>query len=1201
MQAALHKKPKSKGNPQENAGFLTRVFFWWVLPYLRVFRNPELDFDDLMEPRPADHPALTLGELQTESDNGHGLFYALVRANKKILTRAALFALLVLIASGSIPLLFQWFLRLLVADAPLSEILVPLLVLAVCSILHSVSVHHMFFQVLLAAQRVRVTLPPLIFRKVAKLSHQALLDFPSGRIMNLAATDSNRISWFFNMCFSFVLHPFQVLITMAVLYHLLGVAGLIGSSALLVCIAVGLLSNRKQAALKKSALKIADVRVALITEALAAIKLIKLYGWETPRSLQIDELRKSEARILRKAALLEGFNTLLFGAAPVIFLLVTLSVMLANGRTPRIDELLPAISALATLRFALAALPSSLQSFLDARVSAARMQELLSAPEDMSSQLPRPALPFALQAHGLTSTWPNGQIALRKADLELKNSEIVAILGTVGAGKTALLLTLLGALQTTRGTLAITGNRQYVPQVPWILSDTVRENILMGQPFDAQWYKQILRATALDEDALTWPQGDLTTIGERGVNLSGGQRSRVALARAAYARPDLLLLDDPLSALDPRVADTIFRELLRNELQGCAIVLVTHRPEFAQRCDYSFSLTDGILSACAPHLLSHNLSELHSTPETTPDTNAEALANLNSQSAGIIVAEDRRVGPVQASTINTYLGRYTANGWGLLLLAILVFREFAGQGLDLWIALVGRGMAFASEHAITGVIVLGFTSVLLMFSRLSLMLLHGITLSSRYHKELVRGVLAAPLSFFSANPVGRIANRFSRDVSTLDDLVPRMLHDFVGSSISALLIVCVIVAISPSIIVVLIPVIALYFWAQKIYRPASRECQRLESVSRSPILALIAETCAGVPTLRGSTGFAALDQRMLAAAAVHGKAFFNMVSCNRWLGLMVESLSVLVIVSAFTVAVRAQQHSDIALVGLSLTLVLNLNSILNWLIRSLSMLEAGLTSAERIAHYTSIPPEENSSAAVFSETELAGWPSKGALSFKSASFAYRSDLPATLRDVTVEIRAGERIGIIGRTGAGKSTLLLGLFRAIEQRAGSIEIDGIALNKIPRSIIRHRLGFIPQEPVILSGTLRENIDPFLEYSDQQLLQVLGRSQLSQFMQNLPNGLQFKIADGGANLSHGQRQLICLARVLLKQPKIVVFDEATSSVDPLTDALIQKTIRTEFNSATVITIAHRIETILDYDRVIVVERGEVVGIGTPAKML
>ncbi len=1177
-------------NPEERSSLIGRVFFWWIVPYLGVFGRKDLDFKDLVDPRDIDKPESVLEQINLSKKS---LLSALIYANRVILSQAAAFALVLAVCSALIPLAFRWFLEQLVAQQPFIELLPPIMAIGALFIANSISVHHMFFNVLRATQRVRVALPPLIYRKLSRLSFDSLQEFSSGRVVNLTATDTNRIAWFFNLSFSLFVHPLQVLILIAVLCHLLGIAGLLASTSLVISLVIVTITSRRQAQLKKHALMIADNRVALTTEALNAIKLIKLYGWESPRAAEIIALRDREARLLKKAALLDGFNAFVFGAAPVIFSLIAIAVMLHTGRAIRLIDLLPALSALGTLRFALSAIPAAIQAFLDARVSAERISQMLNAAESNTtgvenssgSQSSSNTLEYAVVAEAVTSTWPGDKIAVRAASLKVKAGEIIAVTGPVGAGKTALLLTLHRELHQTRGELAVSNHREYLPQIPWILSDSVRTNITMGLPYDDAWYNQILRATALDEDVAQLPQGDLTIIGERGVNLSGGQRHRVALARAAYTRPELLLLDDPLSALDPNVANKIFNDLFRAALPNAAIVLVTHRLEFVRRCDHSYVINDGILSnpdARIPDeiagLIDHGAVPL---PEQS---------SIETSTRSIVDEEERNIGAVKGTTVNRYMQRFASGGWGVALLLILIFRDISAISLDLWIAILGRGYQTAVEYAIPGIFSLGIGVVVFAFLRLALTMIRGITISTQYHKELVDGVFGAPLHFFTANPVGRIVNRFSRDITTLDESVPKMLQDFVGSFITVIFIATILVVSSHWMALVLIPVFALYFLAQRIYRPASRECQRLDAVSRSPVLSLMAETASGVTSLRHSAGFAVLEKRMMNASAVNGKAFYNMVACNRWLGLMVESLSVIVIVSAFTLGVRASAAKELAFVALGLTLVLSISSTLNWLIRSLSLLEAGLTSAERLEFYTTLEQEE----ALIPQSaidKLADWPQSGRISFNNAAFAYRSDLSPSLRGVTLEIESGERVGIVGRTGAGKSTMLMGLFRAIELRSGSVSIDGVALTDVPRNLLRRRLGYIPQEPTILSGTLRQNIDPFNEFSDAEVWGVLERSQLADTVRNLAHELQFSVREGGANLSHGQRQLICLARVLIKQPKIVVLDEATSSVDPATDALIQATIRKEFAHATILTIAHRLETIADYDRTIQIERGRV----------
>lgn len=797
-------------NPEERASALSRMFFWWVLPYLKVFRKPDLSFSDLIPHRVADsaEEVIRVGKLQER----HGLLQALIAANGAAFLRAGLFGIGMVGAATVTPLAFRWFLERLASHAVLSELLPPLTLVCAAFSIQSLCVHHMFFWILRGTQRARIAIPPLIYRKLARLSYQSLLEYPTGKVVNLAATDANRIAWFFNLSFSFLVHPLQILLTIGVLYQLLGPGGIYGAIALVVSFLLIILSSRIQARLKKQALAIADKRVAIVTEALNSIKLIKLYGWEAPRVRHIEDLRSHEARLLIRAARLEGLNTFISGAAPALFLLVAISTMIARGQELSLVTLLPALTSLAMLRFGLSAIPGAIQALLDARVSARRIEQFLYASEDSNDLLEIPSEDVAIHAVELNSAWPNGATATDNITLTVRCGEIVVIAGEVGSGKSALLLTLHGELPKTQGKLQTVLKRQYVPQIPWIMSDTLRENILMGSPMDADWYNTIIRATALDEDISRLPQGDLTVIGERGVNLSGGQRQRVALARAAYGRPELLLLDDPLSALDPAIADKVFDHLLRDVLGNAAVVLVTHRHEFVDRCERAYEMRERTLIPYSPTVQSVKEVDSPATQER------ERLLEPSSMSAtpSIVAEEERLVGAVKSTTVKTYTNRFTAGGWGALLLSIFVGRELAIVGLDLWIALLGRGVPYANEHVLTGIFAIAILIALFMFARITATQIHGIHLSTRYHNELARGIFAAPLRFFAANPVGRLVNRFSRDISTLDDIVPRMLHDFVSNFITVVILAAILIASSPLILIVLVPIIALYLWA-KVY------------------------------------------------------------------------------------------------------------------------------------------------------------------------------------------------------------------------------------------------------------------------------------------------------------------------------------------------------------------------------------------------
>jgi ABC-type multidrug transport system fused ATPase/permease subunit len=507
---------------------------------------------------------------------------------------------------------------------------------------------------------------------------------------------------------------------------------------------------------------------------------------------------------------------------------------------------------------------------------------------------------------------------------------------------------------------------------------------------------------------------------------------------------------------------------------------------------------------------------------------------------------------------------------------------------------------------------LGIYSALSIISSLgvllrSVALLYGSLRSSRnLHSGMLENVCRAPMSFFDTTPLGRIVNRFSKDIYTVDEVLPNIIGMWLGSIFYTLSIIVILVIPLPYFIIVLIPVGCLFLYVQKFYLRSSREVQRLDSVSRSPIYAHFGETLNGVSTVRSygrEDDFIVHNHEMIDE---NQKAYFINVSSNRWLAVRLETVGTAIVSFAALFSVISTElwwkpeKADIhaSLVGLAISSSLSMTQVLNWAVRMNCQMETNIVSVERVKEYTEIERE----APPISDTRPPrNWPSKGEISFNDVKLRYREGLDLVLKGVSINVGKHEKIGIVGRTGAGKSTVTLGLFRIVELAGGAIFIDGMDISKLGLDDLRKKLSIIPQDPVLFSGTLRENLDPFQQYNDEDIYEALTRSHLIDFVNSEQDGILMSISENGENLSVGQRQLVCMARALLRKSPILVMDEATAAVDYQTDALIQETIRSEFKDCTVLTIAHRLNTIMDSDRILVLGAGRVLELDTPQNLM
>ncbi|CAG9578809.1 unnamed protein product [Danaus chrysippus] len=862
-------------------------------------------------------------------------------------------------------------------------------------------------------------------------------------------------------------------------------------------------------------------------------------------------------------------------------------------------------------------------------------------------------------------TWSDeSEPVLKNINLQIPRGGLVAVVGAVGSGKSSLLSALLGEMNKISGRVNTNGVIAYVPQQAWIQNATLQDNILFGKPLEKVKYNNVINVCALKPDFDVLPGGDQTEIGEKGINLSGGQKQRVSLARAVYYDADNYFLDDPLSAVDSHVGKHIFDKVIgpNGLLKGKTRVWVTHNVSYLAQTDLVVVLRDGVVSeagtyqqllekkgAFADFLLHHLSDKERTTPEELDVIKQELESKLGSefqnklqrarslsestseseQATGdrsgsvkrktpeatpselkeknkLIEAEKTETGSVKWSVYKHYLTSVGLVASALTVLMNLVLQVFQ-VGSNYWLSewsndnsmLVNGTVDKSRRDLYLGVYGgLGIGQVVSV-SVSSLALYLGTLCAARaLHAALLAGVLRAPtIGFFDCTPVGRVLNRFSKDVDVLDNVLPMTLRGWTSCFFSVLGTLFVISYSTPIFLAVILPIGVVYYVIQRFYVATSRQLKRLESVSRSPIYSHFGESITGAQTIRAY----GVTQRFIEESE-HGvdhnqSCYYPSCIANRWLAVRLEMIGNLIIFFAALFAVLSRETINPGIVGLSISYALQITQTLNWLVRMTSEVETNIVAVERIKEYA-----ETKQEAPWTVPAGPGstWPETGALQLERLSLGYRAEEPA-LKDLTCVVAPGDKLGIVGRTGAGKSTLTLGLFRIVEAMSGKIMIDGIDISTIGLHQLRSRITIIPQDPVLFAGTLRMNLDPFEVYSDEDIWRSLEHAHLKTFVQGLQAGLLHEISEGGENLSVGQRQLVCLARALLRKTPLLVLDEATAAVDLETDELIQKTIRSEFASCTVLTIAHRLNTIMDSTRVMVLDRGQLVEYAPPQQLL
>lgn len=1153
--------------------------------------------------------------------------------HKAAVGRVVVISLVHVTASVASPLLLRRLLQLLSHKQQDTAVMWLVGALFCSALTTSMTAHHMFHVLLKMMIRVRTGLIAAIFRKSLALTVASRQQSSAGQIINLMGTDAQKFVNVLNVMHSIWMHPIQITVVLTALYWILGPAALAGAAVLAVFLSFSAYVSRKFLKARGELIRYSDQRVGLMNEILMSIRVIKFYAWENSFTQTVEAIRNKEAHVLSRLAHLSAISTLLFLSTPIVVSLATFGSFVISGVPLNAPDVFAALALFTVLRHAMVTLPDVVTACLEANVAIRRIESFLTLPE-LAPRVVSPRPVGTITARSATVEWTPGVEAVKQLDLDIAPGQLVIVVGSVGSGKSALINALLGDLTVSQGQLEVAGSIAYVSQQPWILNATIQENIVFGLAFDRIRYQKTLDACALRQDIAQFPAGDQTEIGERGVNLSGGQRQRISLARAMYAGSDIVLFDDPLSALDNRVGQRVFEACIAQALGAATRILTTHRLEYVDRADQVLVMESGrVIARGTAAELRQQSQKFHELwlayergLETEPEAEADAVVAavdsgsisaeivpvvdaggsiegaaeaiapvINVAAARIMTDEERNTGVVGLAVYKRYIREFSPGLLGLGLLFLFTLKEAFNVATDSWLAYWSSVQDLATWKFLGGFAALGILTCIATYWRSLVTALNGLKAGTSLHHGLLSAVMRAPLSFFEGTPVGRVLNRFSRDMEAIDQQIPRSLLEALGCFFTISATICVVIGVSPWAILAVAPIALMYWRVQRRFRPASREAQRLDSVTRSPIFALYSQALAGVPVIRAFAAVDRFENELLKVIESNSRAFYTIISANRWLGTRIETLGAGIVATAATAGVF-YGGSHIGFAGLAVTYALAITGALNWAVRMFSQVESNLNSVERVDFYMQLPAERWSGL-----KPTAEWPQHGQIAFVDFELRYRPELPPAIRGFSAVIRPGEKIGVVGRTGAGKSTLLLGIFRLVEAAAGRIEIDGVDIATLDLSQLRAKIAIIPQEPVVFSGSVRKNLDPFSLYRDDQLWDALKRAELDMLFKHTPQGLDTPVHEGGSNLSVGQRQLLCLARAILKRSKILLLDEATASVDVATDELIQRAIRSEFADATVITIAHRINTVMDCDRILVLDNGRLVEFDRPSTLL
>ena len=1042
--------------------------------------------------------------------------------------------------------------------------------------------------------------------------------------------------------------------------------------------------SRQFAIMRSKIACITDERVTMVSQAISGVRVMKMSGWEENFGERIAEIRKRECDQIERVNSYRVLNEAIFFVVNVTtsFCIFVIHVMAGGVLTPKnvftTMVLINVAQMEITKHFSLAIMGVS-----EAFVSLSRIQRFLETPElenyysNDEKEMP-PLLSTStnnddddcdatfLVASDITCHWNgNGKIptsnssaddiideakssnlivALEDINVKFDMGELTCVIGAVGSGKSALIQMLAGELPPSMGTLI--RHRQnisvaYAPQDPWIMDGTVRENILLGGNYDVTAYSTVIRSCGLDVDFTQLRDGDLTIVGDRGVQLSGGQKARIALARCFYRDADIILLDDPLSAVDSRVGRVLFYSAILDlgVKRGKCVILVTHQHQFIgdSRCimmsggritcvgsyQACVDASDGTMTFAVQNQSSNDLVKLELETKICDEKKEDDVEEeMKMQSDAVapdikgepkvseITNDHKEVRVVGEVKRSTFLDYARAMPGGIISGVFMMLLFTVTQGISMWcVAALGRwsempaeSQSSASMIGIIGGLVGG--TIILAVLRASVSFHLSVQASKKLHDDMTLSVLRSKIEFFDTNPIGRILNRFSSDVGSNDDQLTVVIFDFFVISFLVIGALLSTVVVLPITLVVFPPLIWYFIRVRRTFTTTSRELKRLEGLARGPIAAMLNESLSGISTIRANSALTYFQEKFRSAHDAHGRAFFAFIGCSRWLGFRMDALMfVFLTVATFTAVVAHQQRwidVEPGILGLAISMLIQLAGLFQWCIRQSAEVVNLMVAVERVLAFRDLPSEAALENAF--DNDVKGWPEKGEIDVNDLCVRYRKGLPLSLCGISFKIEGGTRVGVVGRTGGGKSTLVQALLRLLESESGQITIDGVDISKLGLHKLRTSVSVIPQSPVLYGGcSLRENLDPFHHHDDNQISEALSDVHMLDAVESLSHGLDTTVAENGLNFSVGQRQLFCLARAILRRNKILILDEPTANVDSRTDKLLQEAVAKSFEGATILAVAHRLDTVINYDKILVLGSGGVLEFGSPHELI
>ncbi|KAK4879943.1 hypothetical protein RN001_008089 [Aquatica leii] len=1223
-----------KTNPRENANLLSIVFYRFVFDTLRTGARRDLNVDDIYKVLDNFQSEKLCKRLEKEwkrelKKKNPSILKAFLRmfGVEFALWGVGIFFFTMIVNSVVQPILTG---KLMTYFEPGDNVSKPqafaYIVGIVASTISLILYDNTYlFSVLAIGLKLRMACSSLIYKKCLKLNLNLNPEYESGKAVTLITKDVSQFGDAADFGHMLIFSLPRLLIIVCVMYKAIGSTALVGAGCLFALIPLNLLFGKLTSTYRLKTAAKTDKRVKVTQEIITAMRIIKMYTWESFFSKYVNKLRIKEIKNLRILYYVKSwaFSIGEMGCRLAFYVCVITYISLGNHINA--DNAFVVVSSFGALQMIFSVfVPIGITQMAELQASLQRITNFLMLEEIPLRQDDDCSIENVgkISVNNVTIKTAKDVVVLEKIDLNIEKG-LTLVTGPTGSGKSTLLKLFLGDITKGDGKVDVYGAISYAAQDQWLFPATIRQNILFGEEYDQKRYREVIEICALQKDIDSFPQGDGTLITDKGLNLSKGQKARINLARAVYKRADIYLIDDCFSSVDSGVASHIFSECIKRFLKGHTCILVTHNSSLIEYTDHLLILAKKTVKyvdkrecqndfKMLPYI-DANTNEFYEEIEPVLDddkTEHSALLEERVNTRNNMYEETKQAGVVDKKIYYTYF--MSAGGFKMIFLVLLaaIAAQAAASSADYFVSFwvdIERGLG---EFKLNGTsnsteykqleesrseIIKLYSLVILLTAVFTILrsivfFLFTTKASTNIHNSVLDKLLKSNMVFFDSNLSGNVLNRFSRDLGIIDEQMPLITFECVWIFLALIAIFIVVSSVNIYFVIPSIAFMVILYFGRRYYMKTGRSLRRLEGAARSPVIGHLNATMEGLTTIRANAAQKILKNEFDKHQDHYTSVMYMNLSTIFGFGLYLDLACACYIAIITLTFLFLKTDAQAGKIGLAITQSMSITGILQRGVRVWSELENHMTSTERFLEYNDVKAESRTGKII------DDWPKKGSITYKNVNLIYAPHSERVLKDINLNIQPKEKIGVVGRTGAGKTSIISTLFRMYDFE-GIITVDDVDITTLSINYLRSKISIIPQDPILFSGTIRSNLDPYSEYSDTVLWNALGEVEMKNSISSLNN----IIYEGGFDFSVGEKQLFCLARAIICNNNILVLDEATANIDTQTDFIIQNIIKKKFCDCTIITIAHKLNTVLDSDKVLVMDSGKVVQFGPPAELL